>query len=439
MYRIDNPPPTISGQMHMGHVLSYCHMDFMARLHKEYFGGPISYPFCYDNNGIPTEILARKAGYYKKADILNYSTDVAVQYKKDLSSVGINFEDYEYHTSSSVAVEIATKAYYELLDRGIIYEAEADYLWCPKLETAVSKSEVNEEGIYERSGAKVEVRRGKAIFVRLLDYKKELITAVEAVKWHPEHFKKRLLDWIENLDSDWNISRQRKYGIQIPDTEFTFDTWFISSLSPAINFASESGYITTSPPIYDARFQGHDIIRTWTFYTIVLSYYLYKSVPWRNIYISGHCLDLKGRKMSKSLGNTKPISYYVNTYTSSGVRYWATHSSPGADIQIDEQLMLKGKKLTNKIRNASRYVNEIAQPGTKEEYNIVWKETEGKVVDALESANWNQAITTLDRFFWNTFCDIWIEDCKNNPCGTTLKSILDEVIDIYKIFLDLYE
>ena len=173
------------------------------------------------------------------------------------------------------------------------------------------------------------------------------IDAGRRIRWHPEHMRARYENWIEGLNWDWNISRQRYYGVPFPvwycracdapipasaeqlpvdpqesappvatcprcgGADFrpdpdVMDTWATSSISPQLcgTLLEPHG---TSPAEFDRRYRpmtlrpnAHDIIRTWDFYTIVRSLYLTGDVPWTDVLISGHALDPSGKKISKS-------------------------------------------------------------------------------------------------------------------------------------------
>lgn len=432
MYLIDVPPPTISGRLHMGHLFSYAHMDFMARW-KKLKGCELVYPFCFDNNGLPTERLALADG---KPDPKAYSLEVAEKYRDFFDTANFRWEGGEYYTYSDMAVEMAYKSFHDLKAKGLCYKGESEYFFCPETGTSVAESEIDEKGRWERTGKPVERRKGEGWFIRMIDHIPRIEEAVNRIEWRPEHFKKRLINWLHQMKLDWSISRERKYGIPIPgDEKYTFDTWFVSSLTPQLAWAAKTGKCELSCPIFDARFQGHDIIRTWALFTIVKSLYHNDQIPWHNIVISGHALGKENQKMSKSAGNATSPTEYLEKYGAAGPRYWAGLCQLGTDTKVDEAAMSKGRKLVNKLKNAGRFLGMNQMVGESSELENEWKFAKRKIGDYMDNYQWPEALHVLYAFFWSRYCDHWIEQSKKEPINMTLAEVYAELADYFRVFI----
>jgi valyl-tRNA synthetase len=444
-YLIDTPPPTISGPakpgkcgLHIGHIFSYTQADIIANYQK-YIGKNLLYPFAIDNNGIPTQKSARSIGITQSQKIIQFSIERSKDYFETFNEAGIQFSDNEYHTYSESSIRIAHKAFEFLKSKGIIYKADTEYMWCPKQKCSISQSELNDEGIIERSGELPEIRKGTGWFINIKDYIPQIKEKINEIDWKPERFKQNALNWADNIQWDWSISRERHYGIPIPGEEnLTLDTWFISSLSPQLAWNSFNGDESLDIPIFDMRYQGHDIIRTWAFYTITMSYFLNDQIPWKTLMITGHTLDGEGNKEAKSSGNATDPKPLIHQYKPSGIRWWATSSTLGNDIKLDGSKMKMGWRIQNKLNNAEKFIQmQIDNDWTGEDESLMteylgWK---SDILKHFEDYELDKASDMIYKFFWNTFCDIWIEDSKKKPTSLTLQRIIADFKPIIDIIL----
>jgi valyl-tRNA synthetase len=306
---------------------------------------------------------------------------------------------------------------------------------------------------YIRNGGRSEELRG------------ELIRRGGELVWHPGYMQHRLDNWIEGLTGDWLISRQRFFGVPFPvwyrvrddgtvdhddpiladedalpvdpqaeappgydesqrgapggfvgDPD-VMDTWATSSLTPQIacRWGDDDELFAQTFPM-DLRPQGHDIIRTWLFSTLLRAHDEHDSVPWRHVALSGWILDPDRKKMSKSKGNVVTPAGLLERYGSDGVRYWAASARPGTDTAFDEQQMKVGRRLAIKLLNASRFALSFGQvdPGTPitapldRSMLAALARLVQDATAAFEGFDYARALERTEAFFW-PFCDDYLE------------------------------
>ncbi|WP_394739246.1 valine--tRNA ligase [Natronococcus roseus] len=346
--------------------------------------------------------------------------------------------------------------------------------------------------VHERCETPVEYRVSKQWYVEILDHKEEYLEAGREMDWYPEKMFSRYRHWIEGLEWDWLISRQRDSGIPFPvwycsecdhevmarrkdlpvdplsdeppidtcpecgnDTfepeEDVFDTWATSSLTPLINAGWDwdeeaQEFTMDNPELYpfDLRPQGHDIISFWLFHTIVKCYEHTGEVPFDATLINGHVLDENREKMSKSKGNVVAPEEVLAEYPVDAVRFWAASAAVGDDFPYQEKDLTAGEKLLRKLWNASKLVDSLAPAAPEEpaELEAIDRWLLAELDDAieeltahLEDYEFAKARDRLRTFFWNTFCDDYLEIAKEREDNPSTQYALRTA---HRTFLELW-
>ncbi len=335
--------------------------------------------------------------------------------------------------------------------------------------------------VHERCGTEIEILSTKQWFIKILKNKNKFIERGREINWKPKHLIHRYENWINNLKWDWCISRQRFFGIPFPvwfckecgeiiladkkdlpvdpliqrpkkkcrcgsntfiPEKDVMDTWATSSLTPQIL----EDLIGQKLIKINLRAQAHDIISTWLFYTIVRAEYIEKKAPWKEILISGFVLDKKGEKMSKSKNNIVEPKTVIEKYGADALRYWASNVSFGKDIRYDENELKNGKRLITKIINATNFAAKNlnkAKPDRLyilDQYFLIKLNKTIKEVNMLfEKRKIPQAKETIEKFFWNSFCDNYLELVKWRIYGDKEKesakyTLYHSLLSILKMF-----
>lgn len=338
-----------------------------------------------------------------------------------------------------------------------IFEARKLIVEMLKEQGLIEKIEdyVHNVGYSERGGNMIEPYLSDQWFVSMKSLAQPALDLVLSgkVKFHPERWTKVYENWMTNI-RDWCISRQLWWGHQIPvwynkkngdifcevnppsDIENweqdpdVLDTWFSSWLWPftTMGWPEQTEDLKKFFPT-DLLSTAPDIIFFWVARMIMASLEFMREVPFTDVYYHNIVRDMKGRKLSKSLGNSPDVIEVINKYGTDALRFTLVYLAPqGVDIYFSEDKCELGRNFANKLWNASRFLlmkkhqlEELQHHNVKEDYQPDifdhWidsrlNNTILTFLGTLESYKINEASKTLYDFIWGDFCDWYIEILK---------------------------
>ncbi|MFR1672828.1 MAG: valine--tRNA ligase [Candidatus Gastranaerophilaceae bacterium] len=323
-------------------------------------------------------------------------------------------------------------------------------------------------GKCQRCGTTIEPLLSEQWFVKMEPLAKEAIAAVKdgRIKFVPDRWEKNYLGWMENI-RDWCISRQLWWGHQIPayyhnetgemvvarenpdPSNYTqdpdvLDTWFSSGLWPF----STMGWPNTDAEDFKKFYPtttlvtGFDIIFFWVARMITMGLEFTDKAPFSTVYIHGLIRDEKGQKMSKSKGNTIDPVKVIDKYGCDALRFTMTSlcTYGGQDIKMSEERFEYGRNFANKIWNASRFVlmnldgidNKeidfdnltIADKWILDKLNSTAKE----INENIKDFRIGETAHILYDFFWNSYCDWYVEIAKIQLQDAALKANTQRVL-----------
>ena len=350
--------------------------------------------------------------------------------------------------------------------------------------------------VHERCDEPIEFLVTKQWYIEILDHKDKYLEAGKDMDWFPEKMFTRYEHWIEGLQWDWCISRQRDSGIPLPvwycsnceqeiiaektdlpvdplqdeppvdecpecgaeefePEEDVLDTWATSSLTPLINAdwgwnEEEEEYEMSKPELYqmDARYQAHDIISFWLFHTVVKCVEHTGEVPFKDTMVHGFVLDENREKMSKSVGNVTTPEEVLEDFPVDAARYWGARSKVGDDLALKEKDLVEGEKLMRKLWNASKLIDDLAP-----HKDLEVKEEDLEEIDKWILAEMDELVEyTTEKFedyefarardrvrerFFNMFCGDYLEITKQRLDDKKNKSAQYALVQAHRKFLKM--
>ena len=304
----------------------------------------------------------------------------------------------------------------------------------------------NNVGFSERADVPIEPRLSEQWFLKYPSQQEARdCVANGSMKFYPERWSKTYDYWMGGLQ-DWCISRQLWWGHRIPvwyrgeeihcgleapegegwvQDPDVLDTWCSSWLWPfaTMGWPDDTETLKKFYPTTDLV-TGPDIIFFWVARMIMAGYEWKGDLPFRNVYFTGIIRDKKGRKMSKSLGNSPDPLELIAKYGADALRFGTMRSAPqGLDVLFDEKDVELGRNFCNKLWNACRF-RQMQGGEVEGEINPALVTSDDKwimrrldqaireVTTAFKAYRFTDATGALYRFFWSEFCDWYVESCK---------------------------
>lgn len=309
----------------------------------------------------------------------------------------------------------------------------------------------------------VEILSKKQWFVKTMELRDRVLEEARKIRWIPEHARLRLEDWVNSLDWDWPISRQRIFATPIPvwycedcgnvivaEPEWlpvdprregprisecpkcgsrrfrgerdVMDTWMDSSITAAVHAGWPDDMDLRLFPA-DLQPNGYDIVRTWDYYLIVRGIALFGQAQFKTALINGMMRGTDGRMMHKSYGNYIPLSEVLEKYGADAFRLWvASAITTGSDLRFSWEGLDFTRRFLTKLWNAARFISMFLEdftPSGKPRLKTVDKwilalsnKLVKDITEAMENYDYYRAAQLIIDFTWHKFCDHYLEAVK---------------------------
>ena len=329
----------------------------------------------------------------------------------------------------------------------------------------------NNVGYSERADVPIEPRLSEQWFLKYPQVPAALDAVVSGkIRFVPERWAKIYEHWMTNIQ-DWCISRQLWWGHRIPvwyrkddpkvmhvgldapsdaenwrQDDDVLDTWFSSWLWPfaTMDEPTRKKFYPTNDLV-----TGPDIIFFWVARMIMAGLEFTGEVPFRNVFFTSIIRDIKGRKMSKSLGNSPDPLDLMAKYGADGLRFGLMRIAPhGQDVRFDENQIKEGRNFANKLWNAARFremqgASASSRPLAEHKLSpysvavlVAFDAMHAGYRRALDDFHFHEAAALLYEFFWSTYCDWYVEASKaelaaGGEAADGVRAVMDHVLSGY--------